>query len=242
MPDWHPQGEGMPHRRMKSRKFGRTAPFGCAALAILALCGSSAVALAGDDTMSSGTSFLDEMEQIIGVNGGTDVEYSERSPLVVPPTRDLPPPAADAAPAVPDWPKDPDIRRRVQAKAKEKPKPHPDYVIDSSRPLRPDELNVSGGSTSGAANGSHSADYPEQDYQAPKKNIFSFDLFDRNKSEYGTFTGEPTRTSLTDPPPGYLTPSPDQPYGIGPDQRKYAVPKIGSHGDVDSGSAASAGQ
>ena len=29
------------------------------------------------------------------------------------------------------------------------------------------------------------------------------------------FTGEPPRTSLTEPPPGYQTPSPDQPYGSG---------------------------
>jgi hypothetical protein len=39
------------------------------------------------------------------------------------------------------------------------------------------------------------------------------------KEEYGTFTGEPPRASLTDPPPGYQTPSPDQPYGIGPDRK-----------------------
>jgi hypothetical protein len=101
---------------------------------------------------------------------------------------------------------------------------------------------VPGANTTGAANGAHSADYPEQDYSPPKKNIFSFDLLNPNKSEYGTFTGEPTRTSLTDPPPGYLTPSADQPYGVGPAQKKYVVPTIGSHGDVDSGSAASSGQ
>jgi len=29
------------------------------------------------------------------------------------------------------------------------------------------------------------------------------------------FTGEPKRTDLTAPPPGYQTPSPDQPYGPG---------------------------
>jgi hypothetical protein len=231
----------MQQQQSESHKLGLRAPFGRLALALLALCGSTAVALA-DDTLSSGSSFYDEMLQIIGVNGGNNIDYSERSPLVVPPTRDLPPPAADAAPAVPNWPKDPDIRRRAQARATEKPKPHPDYVIDSSRPLRPDELNVAGTATTGAANGPHSADYPEQDYQPPKKNIFSFDLFNRNKSEYGTFTGEPTRTSLTDPPPGYLTPSPDQPYGVGPEQRKYAVPTVGSHGDLDSGSAGSNGQ
>ena len=32
------------------------------------------------------------------------------------------------------------------------------------------------------------------------------------------FTGEPARASLTDPPPGYQTPSPDQPYGLGKDK------------------------
>jgi hypothetical protein len=41
------------------------------------------------------------------------------------------------------------------------------------------------------------------------------------KEESAKFTGEPPRTSLTDPPPGYQTPSPDQPYGLG----KAAPPK-----------------
>jgi hypothetical protein len=35
------------------------------------------------------------------------------------------------------------------------------------------------------------------------------------KEEYTTFTNEPARNSLTDPPPGYRTPSPTQPYGVG---------------------------
>jgi hypothetical protein len=240
----------MPQHEIKSRRPAEGPPFrraSCGAvLAIFALCGSTAVALAGDDTMGSGTSFYDEMLQVIGVAGGTNIEYSERSPLVVPPTRDLPPPAADVTPTVPDWPKDPDIHRRAEAKAKEKPKPHPDYAVDLARPMRPDELNVPGGnaSTQGASNGPDSADHPEHDYQPPKKNIFSFgaDIFNHNKSEYGTFTGEPTRTSLTEPPPGYMTPSPDQPYGIGPEQRKYRVPTVASRAQVDSGSAASNGQ
>ena len=33
--------------------------------------------------------------------------------------------------------------------------------------------------------------------------------------EPATFTSEPPRTSLTEPPPGYQTPSPAQPYGVG---------------------------
>ena len=33
--------------------------------------------------------------------------------------------------------------------------------------------------------------------------------------DVGSFTGEPPRTALTEPPPGYRTPSPEQPYGVG---------------------------
>jgi hypothetical protein len=36
-----------------------------------------------------------------------------------------------------------------------------------------------------------------------------------SKEEYTNFTGEPPRTSLTEPPVGYRTPSPAQPYGVG---------------------------
>ena len=41
-------------------------------------------------------------------------------------------------------------------------------------------------------------------------------LFGKNESEQGArFTGEPPRKSLTEPPPGYQTPSPNQPYALG---------------------------
>ncbi len=46
-------------------------------------------------------------------------------------------------------------------------------------------------------------------------------MFGNKKEETAKFTGEPPRASLTEPPPGYQTPSPDQPYGIG----KAAVQK-----------------
>jgi hypothetical protein len=47
-----------------------------------------------------------------------------------------------------------------------------------------------------------------------KGNIFS-NMFGSNEPEAAKFTGEPPRTALTEPPPGYQTPSPDQPYGAG---------------------------
>lgn len=229
----------MPQNQFQGRKVGRRGPMrarlayaaGGAALTALVVC-TGGVARAGDDDVSSSTSIYDRLLQVIGVEGGANIQYGERSPLVVPPTRDLPPPQANAAPSLPDWPHDPDVARRTQAKAKEKPKPHPDYVIDSSRPLRPDELRGSGAPGSG---GTASAS-AEGDVPRPKKSIFDFSFF--HKEEYATFTGEPSRTSLTDPPPGYLTPSPDQPYGIGPEQKKYKVPTVADRTTPTSGSAA----
>ena len=44
------------------------------------------------------------------------------------------------------------------------------------------------------------------------------------KEEYIPFTGEPPRSSLIEPPPGYRTPSPTQPYGVG--REKWVAPVI----------------
>lgn len=204
---------------------------GGAALTALVLCAGGA-ARAGDDDVSSSTSIYDKILQTIGVDGGgPNIQYGERSPLVVPPTRDLPPPQANTAPPLPDWPHDPDIARRAKAKAKEKPKAHPDYVIESSRPLRPDELRASGAPSGGGTATANA----EGDVPRPKKSFFDFSFF--HKEEYATFTGEPTRTTLTDPPPGYLTPSPDQPYGVGPEQKKYKIPTVADRATLSSGSA-----
>lgn len=241
----------MPQHRLQSRIDARITEWHApltravcrAALATTIICAATAAARAGDDdTQASSGGFYDTILQVIGLSGGANINYSERSPLVVPPTKDLPPPAANAAPAVPDWPKDPDVNRRAKAKAKEKPHAHPDYASDLARPLRPDELNVPGANTASRGSAptpgaSSNADYPERDYTAPKKSVF--DLFRTSKQEYATFTGEPTRTNLTDPPAGYMTPSADQPYGIGPDQKKYRIPTVAERAELNSGTAAS---
>jgi hypothetical protein len=130
---------------------------------------------------------------------------------------------------VPNWPKDQDMIRRAKAKAAEKKvAPHPDNVADSSRPLMPNELDPAGAPKvntvfdSSASANSQMADPRDQ---GAKKSLFS-GIF-RSKTEYTTFTGEPSREALTDPPPGYLTPSPDQPYGVGPAQSNYKVKTLG---------------
>src|SRR3981081_4908341 len=72
-------------------------------------------------------------------NGG--IEYRERSPLVVPPKIDLPPPAAASNEVKdPNWPKDPDeAKRKAAIAARKKSKPDP---IEASRILTPSELNA----------------------------------------------------------------------------------------------------
>ena len=46
-------------------------------------------------------------------------------------------------------------------------------------------------------------------------------MFGGKDEDAAQFTGEPPRTELTAPPPGYQTPSPDQPYGFG-----QSAPKV----------------
>jgi hypothetical protein len=206
-----------------------TIALGAAAAAIVVGLTAPA-ARAGDDDVAAPPSLYDKFLSTIGLKDPTDVEYeinySERSPLVVPPTRDLPPPATLRATPAPNWPKDPDtIRKQASKQEDEKPIARPfDSVTESSRPLRPDELKTGRAATAVSAPGVGEQSTPSQ-LGEPKKSVFSFDWM--NKEQYATFTGEPQRANLTDPPPGYLTPSPDQPYGIQPDKKGYKPKTLG---------------
>jgi hypothetical protein len=209
-----------------------TLGIGLAAVLLCAtlLCATTA-ARAGDDD-DDGPSVLGRILQGFGLKDPhatyDGIDYNERSPLVVPPTRDLPPPQSANVNPTPDWPKDPDIARREKARtAEKKVKPHPDYLTESQRPLRPDELNVNAPKGNDAGDRDSTADSMMRDPRdtGAKKSLFS-GIFSK-KTEYATFTGEPTRETLTDPPPGYLTPSPDQPYGVGQTPAQYHIPTLG---------------
>src|SRR3954452_25242691 len=86
------------------------------------------------------------IEGLMAGIGGTNMEnrgidYRERSPLVVPPKLDLPPPESLKTEIKdPNWPKDPDVTRRKAAiAARKKEKTHP---LEASRPLSQSELNA----------------------------------------------------------------------------------------------------
>jgi len=163
------------------------------------------------------------------------IEYRERAPLVLPPSRNLPKPQEEtAATNSPAWPKDPDVKRRKQEAAAEKArlKGGGFSAEEQARALRPNELDQAGPK---AKDGQPVAGKTNEDTSRPmlpselgSKNPFKalFSSFNPNKgSEIAPFTGEPPRSSMTAPPVGYMTPSPNQPYGVGPARDTYAVPK-----------------
>src|ERR1700712_2081977 len=101
---------------------------------------------AGDDDEDDKTFEEKIIEGIMAGIGGTNMEnkgidYRERSPLVVPPKIDLPPPAGTSAEVkAPNWPKDPDEQRRKAAVAARK-KENKDPALQA-RILTPAELAV----------------------------------------------------------------------------------------------------
>jgi hypothetical protein len=185
------------------------------------------------------------IEGIMAGIGGTNMEnqgidYRERSPLVVPPKIDLPPPAAASADVkAPNWPKDPDEARRKAAIARRK-KENKDPV-EAARILTPSELNA------GRTSPQHSNPKDSETLQPggdPGTNAIlcpsqlGFDgrfssIFGGNKAETAPFKGEPSRESLTQPPAGYQTPSPNFAYGTGPKEslNKEYDPAAGKYGE-----------
>jgi hypothetical protein len=182
------------------------------------------------------------IEGIMSGIGGTNMEnrgidYRERSPLVVPPKLDLPPPAAAVSEIKdPNWPKDPDeARRKAAIKARKKAKPDP---IEASRILTPAELNTgktSAPSPAAAGDSSLPGDPGANAILSPSSLGFNgfTNIFGGNKAETAPFKGEPTRESLTQPPAGYQTPSPNFAYGTGPKEslNKEYNPAQGKYGE-----------
>jgi hypothetical protein len=202
---------------------------------------ASGVARAQDD--EDDKTFEEKViEGIMAGIGGTNmdnrgIDYRERSPLVVPPKLDLPPPvSAKSEVNSPNWPKDPDeARRKAEIKARKKSKPDP---IEASRILTPSELNAA--RTAPPTRTDNDPVQPGNSFNNPilSPSQLGFDgrfssMFGGNKSESTQFTNEPTRDSLTQPPPGYQTPSPNFAYGTGPKENmnKEYNPAAGKYGE-----------
>ena len=169
-------------------------------------------------------------------DGDGMIEYRERAPLVVPPTRELPPPRdeADVVAKTPAWPKDPDVARRKQELAAEKAKLKGNLSVEEqARALRPDELDKPGAGekksadAKGAGKSAEDTSRPlmPSDLGTKTEKIFGsiWSSFTPAKPESAPFTGEPTRDAMTAPPSGYQTPSPNYPYGVGVEDKRKVI-------------------
>jgi hypothetical protein len=228
--------------RISSRALTRALWLAVVALGI-GLVMTAGAARAGDDEEDNDKTFEEKIiEGIMAGIGGTNmenrgIEYRERSPLVVPPKIDLPPPEI-VSKEVKDanWPKDPDeARRKAAIAARKKAKPDP---IEASRILTPSELNAA--RTAAPARTGNDPVQPGNSFNNPilSPSQLGYNggfsgLFGGSKTETAPFKGEPTRESLTQPPAGYQTPSPNFAYGTGPKEslNKEYNPAAGKYGD-----------
>jgi hypothetical protein len=175
------------------------------ALGLLAAAGLSPDAARAQDTGGDGTLF-GSMLKGLGIGGENNIEYRERPPLVVPPTRDLPPPQAASAARNPNWPVDP--------KTGDVPKKG-NQVRDLDRlpvPQRPAVPSVAI-----ATPATPSAGGPDQTPAPPPSEPGFFGkLFSSSDVPANAVIPVPTRKTLTEPPLDYESPSTTQPYAAGP--------------------------
>lgn len=218
----------------RNRKLSRAVL--CMFLGVAVAAGSTVAAHADDDDDAMwDVKMVRKFLRGFGLRNGQEagIEYKERPPLVVPPSRDLPPPVPSDAMAVRSaaWPADPDERRRAEEKkAKSAKRNRKAYnpELAGEDVLMPDQLNQRSNKPS-----ERTSDPNKPAELAPNELGFTGSMWKGMLGLGHTFTGEkdvetakfvkePTRNALTDPPAGYLTPAPSQPYGINTKAEKSA--------------------
>jgi hypothetical protein len=207
----------------RNRKFAGSALGAAFGIFLVVMSGATVVYAADDDDdVLPDVKLFRSFMRALGLRNGQEagIDYKERPPLVVPPSRDLPTPVTTTGSLTannPAWPSDPDEKKRAaDRKAKASRKSYnPETDQDQ---LRPDQLAQKSNSPA-----VKTSDGPDRSPElTPSQLGYTGGLW---KSVTGVFGGgkepetakfirEPGRDRLTDPPSGYRTPSPDQPYGI----------------------------
>jgi len=205
-------------------------------LSLVALC-TLAMALPAAAQEDEGPT---ELQKLLGAAGILDlpkdpIDYQERSPLVVPPSAELPPPQnpGDITKLNPEWPADPDWRRARDGAARSRTPVEERRgnfyvwgsnvkVEDMSRvnPAKPDKKKGNDPS-GGYATAGEEAKAGAERYSPSQLGFAGW-----GKKASVSFTGEPERGLLTEPPPGYRTPSPNAPYGVVEEKSKYGKTSI----------------
>jgi hypothetical protein len=175
------------------------------ALALIALSGTAPGIARAQDAGDNG--LFGSMLKSLGIGGENNIEYRERPPLVVPPTRELPPPQTTATVRDPNWPVDPKTAGRKKG----------DQIRDLDKlpvPQRPPEPGTAAAGAPYPSAGSPDTTAAIPPSQPAASGGFFGNLFSSSDRRPGPIVAAPARKSLTEPPPDYESPSPSQPYGI----------------------------
>jgi hypothetical protein len=174
----------------------------------------------------------EDIFKMMGINIGIEnqIDYHERSPLVVPPDRKLPPPQPPGSAKAPNWPVDADLARNKEIEKRRKLDQTFDYD-QFTRTLPPSQIGPAGGatpspptSTGSAGSGGDMTATMRPSELGSSGGFFSF-FKGGSDQKTAVFAGEKPRRSLTEPPVGYQVPSPSQPYGVTPPAPDYANTK-----------------
>jgi hypothetical protein len=173
------------------------------ALGLVALAGLAGGAAQAQDSPDSG--LWGSMLKTLGIGGENNIEYRERPPLVVPPTRDLPPPQTTARARDPNWPVDPNAGNPPKKGAQ---------VRDLDRLPVPERAPTP--SVAITPSGDTTAALPPS--QPASSGGFFGNLFSSSDRPAGPVvaTTPTTRRALTQPPLDYESPAVGQPAGVAP--------------------------
>jgi hypothetical protein len=196
-----------------------------AAMAVLGIlfAGQPAVAQEDDEPARDEGVIGNLMRGLGAGDSSSGINYRERSPLVVPRKLDLPPPE-QRRPETANWPKDPDVleKRAAREAAKKRDRAQEADMRQMTRTQPEPDLGAARART---ATVSPQPGLSEESRRINDNNILLSPsqlgvtsslskLFGTKHDENVPFSGEPTRESLTQPPPGYQTPAAGYAYGI----------------------------
>jgi hypothetical protein len=197
-----------------------------AAVAVLGIlfAGQPAVAQEDDEPARDEGVIGNLMRGLGAGDSSSGINYRERSPLVVPRKLDLPPPE-QRRPETANWPKDPDVleKRAAREAAKKRDRAQEADMRQMTRIQPEPDLGAARART---ATVSPQPGLSDQSRGINENNILLSPsqlgvtsslskLFGTKRDDENVpFTAEPPRESLTQPPPGYQTPSTGYAYGI----------------------------
>jgi hypothetical protein len=196
--------------QVRAHAFLRRLVVACFAGALAFSLSGVAPAYAADDEEEAFE--LQFLKKMFGIQDQGPIDYRERAPLVVPPTRNLPSPEQVSAASNPAWPQDAD-----KTVKKKKPRLSVTDAEISGKPVSAYEMDKgrkAGAGLTPSSSGDRSGDRLSPSELGYKGGLWGGLFKDQDKGEVVAFPGEAPRTNLTAPPTGYMTPSPNFPYGL----------------------------